>query len=331
MLFKKIKGPKTVMISPTDACNLRCKSCWRLEKKSNLQIKEELPFDKIKQIIKECKELKVKTIDLTGGGEPFYRKDIFEVIRLVKKYGMKATLTTNGTLLDQERIERIIKLGLDDICFSIESGKENINDNLRGKGVYKKIIQTLKILNLFKEYSEKPVIRFATVITKENYKELDSLIELSVKYKISAINFSVLLEWSTNKELSMKKEKDALKILKDIDLKLKKKKIYSNIQSILEYGLFEHEPPKFCFAPWEMIFINSRGEVLACCTLASHYENIIGNVNEQSLSQIWQGNKMARFRKRIKEGNYFKECSKCLPEFTKRYNERFEKWEKKKN
>lgn len=337
MLFKKKRdvveeikknqliGPEKVMISPTDACNLRCKTCWRLEKPDYKRLKEELTLEEIKRILKECKKLKVKTIDLTGGGEPFYRKDIFEIIKLAKKYGFETTLTTNGTLLDEERIKKILSSGLDDICFSIESGEEKINDKLRGKGTYKKILEAIKKINELKKHSKKPTTRIATVLTKKNYKRLDSLIEFALKNRISAINFSPLIEWKTNKPLSMKKERKSLDVLRKLNEKIEKKELYSNLKLILKHGLFEHEPPKFCFAPWEMLFINSNGKVLACCTLASHYESIMGNIREESLSQIWYGKKMNKFRERIKTKEYFDECKKCLPEFTERYNQLHER------
>jgi radical SAM protein with 4Fe4S-binding SPASM domain len=321
----KVFGPEKVMISPTDSCNLRCKTCWRIEKKGYDKIKDELTFDEISRILKECKKLGVKTIDLTGGGEPFYRKNITDIIKLVKDYGFEATLTTNGTLLNEEKIRNLINIGLDDLCFSLESGEEKINDSLRGKGTYKQAVHAIKTLNTIKRDSKKPVIRIATVITNKNYKHISSLVNLAVENKISMISFSVMIEWETNRHLSMKKKKNALEVLKKLNQDLKSKGVSSNLEPIIKYGLFEHEPPKFCFAPWEMIFINSNGEVLACCTLASHHENVIGNIKEQSLQQIWCGEKMNRFRKMIKNKKYFEECRKCLPEFTEKYNKLYER------
>lgn len=321
----KVFGPEKVMISPTDACNLRCKTCWRLEKENYEKIKDELTLEEIKDVLEECKKLGVKTIDLTGGGEPFYRKDMTDIIKLAKDYGFEATLTTNGTLLNEEKIRSLISTELDDICFSLESGEEKINDSLRGEGTYKQVVRAIKTLNTLKRDSKKPVIRIATVITEKNYKHLSSLVKLAVKNKISMISFSVMIEWETNKPLSMKKKKDALEVLKKVNQDIKSEGISSNLEPIIKHGLFEHEPPKFCFAPWEMIFINSNGEALACCTLASHHENVIGNIKEQPLPQIWCGEKMNQFREMIKNKKYFEECRKCLPEFTEKYNKLYER------
>ena len=314
---------KKVMISPTDSCNLRCKICWRLEKKENPNAwkDKELSFDRIKCLLQDCKKLGVKIIDLTGGGEAFCRSDIFNIIKLAKDSGFFVTMTSNGTLLTKEKIKELIDLHLDDICFSLESYDENINDYIRGSGVCKKVVKTIGIFNELKEKKnlQKPIIRIASVITKKNYKKLDSLIEFCKEQNIQGINFSVLMEWKTNKELSMKNEKYN-EVLLRLSKKLDKEKIYHNLRSIIKYGLFEHSLPEFCFSPWEMVFINSQGDVLACCTLASLYENVLGNIQDQRFIDILCATKMQDFKERMKKKEFFKDCNKCLPEITEIYN-----------
>lgn len=319
-------GPEKVMISPTDHCNLICKSCWRLAKDGKY---DELPIEEIDSLLKECKELGVKVIDFTGGGEPFLRKDIFEIMKLIKKYGFFGTLTTNGTLLDEKKIKKIIELQLDDICFSLDGHNAEVNDSMRGQGTYEKIIRTIKTLNDLKKknLSKKPVVRISTVITKKNYKYLDDIVKLSDEILAEAINFSVLIEWDTNKEIWMRDvDKDELtKSLEETKKACERLDINSNISSIIEYGLFEHKKPKFCFAPWDMAFVNSSGDVMVCCTLASLYENLLGNVKDGGFAKIWFGTKMQKFRERIRNGDLPKDCVKCIPEFMKNYKEMFER------
>jgi radical SAM protein with 4Fe4S-binding SPASM domain len=329
----KLKGPEKVIISSTDKCNLNCKMCWRHDKKDDPnKTKNELTFDEIKKIIIDAKKLDVKTIDLTGGGEPFLRKDIFDLIEMIKYYGFETTLTTNSTLLDKKKVETLIQLGLDDICFSIETLDEETNDSLRGQGTTQKIIEVIKLFNQTKNELNKknPKLRLATVITNKNYKKLDSLVEFAIKNNIEAINFSVLIEWSSCKDLSMEKVEwaESKNIFEDLDKKLKKNNIYSNLSSIIKHGLSSHSFPKFCYAPWEILFINSRGEVLPCCILASYYSIVIGNIRKNSLKEIWFGKKMEDFRNKIRKGEYFEKCKYCLPEFVDIYNEKFEKSKK---
>lgn len=101
------------------------------------------------------------------------------------------------------------------------------------------------------------------------------------------------------------------------------------MEPILELGVWEHALPKFCFAPWYMLFINASGEAMMCCTLASLYKNKLGKVN--SLKEIWVSEKIESLRERMKKRIFFKECRRCLPEFTQMFNQMWdEKWNLKK-
>ncbi|MFC1890013.1 radical SAM/SPASM domain-containing protein [Thermodesulfobacteriota bacterium] len=321
-------GPEKVMISSTDSCNLFCKTCWRLEKEENPNrwSDHELTLDEIECILRDCRELGVGSIDFTGGGEPFLRKDVFEILARVKDHGFWATLTTNGTLLDRERIEAVIRGGLDDICFSIESTDAGVNDFIRGAGVCDKVMTSLRTLQKAKRElgSDTPVVRLATVVTRHNYDRLDGLAALAKETGVAAINFSVLLEWSTNRDLSMKglDQGTVMEALDRIRQALDGIGIYSNLASVRRHGLFEHDLPALCFAPWEMLFINARGDALACCILASFYENLLGNIRDTPLTELWFGGKMEAFRARIREGDYYPGCRRCLPEFVDIFNDR---------
>jgi hypothetical protein len=74
-----------------------------------------------------------------------------------------------------------------------------------------------------------------------------------------------------------------------------------------------------------MLFINANREAMVCCTLASLYQNKLGKV--KSLKEVWFGRKMEAFRERMKKRIFFKECERCLPEFTQLFNELYKKGE----
>jgi radical SAM protein with 4Fe4S-binding SPASM domain len=318
-------GPEKVMISPTDHCNLVCKICWRHAKHGKYG---ELGLREIKKVLKDCKELGVKIIDLTGGGEAFFRKDIFDILRLVKSYDFYGTLTTNGTLLSRERIEKLVKMKWDDISFSLDSHDSRINDCIRGDGVFQKVINAINDFEKIKKRfnTDFPFLRITTVINKLNYMSLDGIIELANSLGIEAINFSTLVEFKTNKEFWMRRvnKRELTKSLEKAFKKSKKMKIHTNLKSIIKFGVLNHKKPKFCFAPWLMAFINASGKVMVCCTLASLYSNIVGDINNSSFKDIWLGEKMEKFRKRVKEKKLPKECEKCIPEFVDIFNEYYD-------
>ena len=318
-------GPEKVMISPTDRCNLKCKICWRHAKHGKYG---ELRLSEIKRVLRDCKELGVKTIDLTGGGEAFFRKDIFCILKLVKDYGFVGTLTSNGTLLNREKIEKIVRMGWDDVSFSLDSYDPKINDYIRGEGVFQKVIETI---NNFKKVKGKlntdfPFLRITTVINRLNYMSLVKIIELTNDLGIEAINFSTLVEFKTNKEFWMRwaNGNDLKNSLEKAFKKSKKIRIRTNLDSVIKFGVLNHEKPKFCFAPWFMAFINASGKVMVCCTLASLYSNIIGDIKNSSFKDVWFGKKMGEFRKNFKKKKLPRECVKCIPEFTDTFNKYYD-------
>jgi radical SAM protein with 4Fe4S-binding SPASM domain len=230
--------------------------------------------------------------------------------------------------LSKEKIEKLVKMGWDDISFSLDSHDSRINDYIRGDDVFQKVIKTI---NDFEKTKKKfntdfPFLRITTVINKLNYMSLDEVVELANNLGIEAINFSTLVEFKTNKEFWMKglNEKELRKSLEKAFKKSKKLKIHTNLESIIEFGVLEHKKPKFCFAPWLMAFINASGKVMVCCTLASLYSNIIGDINNSSFKDIWFGKKMEEFRKRVRKKKLPGKCEKCIPEFTDTFNQYYD-------
>ena len=311
-------GPKLLMLSPTDYCNLSCRTCWRLKKDAKFS---QPSFNFLKKIIRDAKGMGVEIIDLTGGGEPFIRKDILELMEFIKKLGMKGTITTNSTLIKRDDIKSIIDMGWDEINFSLDGSTAEINDHIRGKGSYKKVLDAI---GQFQENNgnSKPVLRLSFTITRTNLDDIPNYIKLAKNLGIRNINFSTLFEWNSNKEFWLKTDKKGVEQrLKKSSRLAKKMGIITNLEAIRTFGIREHEPPKSCFAPWYMLFINASKEAMACCTLASLYQNRLGKVD--SLEKIWHSKKMDIFRKRMRKRIFFKECERCLPEFTQMFNQMY--------
>jgi MoaA/NifB/PqqE/SkfB family radical SAM enzyme len=315
------------MLSPTDYCNLNCKICWRRRKNATFA---QPSFEFLSKILKEAGEMKVEIVDLTGGGEPFIRKDIIQIMRLVKRYGMKGTITTNSTLIKKYDVEKIVEMKWDEIKFSLDGSSPKVNDYIRGKGTFNKVLKCIKMFQEVKKKNSSPYpsLRLCFTITKTNLTDIPNYIKLAKKLRINDISFSTLFEWESNKEfwLEKNKKKGLIKILKK-GLEISKKEgVKTNLEPIIKFGIWDHPEPKFCFAPWYMLFINARREAMMCCTLASLYQNKLGKV--KSLKEIWFGKKMEMLREMMKKKIFFKECKRCLPDFTQLFNELYEKVER---
>jgi radical SAM protein with 4Fe4S-binding SPASM domain len=74
------------------------------------------------------------SLNITGG-EPFLRKDLFEILEEMRSANFAIFLLTNGTLIDEEKAEHLARLGVNGVQVSIEGPKE-IHESIRGIGSF---------------------------------------------------------------------------------------------------------------------------------------------------------------------------------------------------
>jgi len=125
-------APSTVVIEPTDRCNLSCPGCYA---KSSCD-GSDLPYDDMVQIIEQVTAMGVSLITISGG-EPFLREKVDQTLtRLARRYSNQGFLIyTNGTLIDEQIAAKMGKLGNMFPAISVE-GFEHQTDARRGKGTY---------------------------------------------------------------------------------------------------------------------------------------------------------------------------------------------------
>lgn len=139
--------PMTVSFLVTDRCCLRCKHCFnhRTRKDDFEKAKNELTTDEIEKL---SKSMGFFTTALICGGEPFLRDDLHEIVRMfrVNNNAQWFSSSTNGQLTDKvvtqmEHISKQFKNKSYTMNFSFE-GFEDENDEIRGKGAFKKSVET---------------------------------------------------------------------------------------------------------------------------------------------------------------------------------------------
>lgn len=119
--------PDAAWLNPTDNCNMRCIMCnqWR-ETKTN-----ELTTAEWKGVIDQLAGIGIKKVGFNGG-EPLLCKDLPEILAHVRSRGMTSALITSGFLLDDAKLEALLKAGLSHITMSID-GVEAEYEKIRGR------------------------------------------------------------------------------------------------------------------------------------------------------------------------------------------------------
>lgn len=124
----------------TEKCNLRCKHCYQEGRTMG-----EMSLADVKSIVgevshmisswEETYSIKFSRSFNVTGGEPFLRRDIFDILEEMGNYGFDLYLLSNGTLITKEISRALAALGVKGVQVSIE-GPESVHDEIRGRGSF---------------------------------------------------------------------------------------------------------------------------------------------------------------------------------------------------
>lgn len=295
----------------TDSCNLFCDFC---SVKTN-QFKNEIPIEKIKNIIIEAKKNGLEELHLTGG-EPTLRKDLEEIVSFASLQDLNVRLITNGTLLTKKRLKRLVDCGLKSIMVSLD-GMENYHNNVRGEGTYHKALKT--ICNAIDLKMFVRVNSVAWVDNKNEIMQLAKLInELGVDvYSIflgSPLGYAIEHKGNVIKPLDWQKfclslQKLVLKENYSTKIIVEKGFLYSN-EKTFDVKTLEGRG-RGCYnitGYTDYILIRSNGDVYPC-VFFSNEASPMGNIYDKTLEEIVLSFNNNTFYREI--GKIPKECREC--------------------
>jgi len=100
-----------------------------------------------KKTITQLKAAGIREINLTGG-EPLMRKDIFDIIRHARSLGIAIGMTSNGFMMNEQRVAELIASGVTTISVSMDATNEKF-DEIRGvKGGYDRLLKACELLSV---------------------------------------------------------------------------------------------------------------------------------------------------------------------------------------
>lgn len=135
--FSQDKKP-VVVWNMTRRCNLKCVHCYAQAK--GMAGVDEIDTENAKKMIDDLAAYGSPVL-LFSGGEPLVREDLAELAGYATKMGMRAVISTNGTLITPEKARELKKVGLSYVGVSLD-GMEEVHDGFRGvRGSFKKALE----------------------------------------------------------------------------------------------------------------------------------------------------------------------------------------------
>lgn len=275
--------PCTIEIELTNFCNFDCIFC-----PNAVHIREKgiMSFQTFKNIIDEVENFKRIYIVFSGFGESLLDREMIDKLDYLyeKRIASHVELVTNGFLLTEKMCQSLCKRKLVDVL--------NISVDAAGAETYRKIhafdgfsvvMQNLEYLNRIKKTNNQ------------------SYPFVSVRFKTFSFNKGQFSEFVKKFNPIANEIKAYVNIFRWPESEIK-------IDSIEERKFIRIVCPNL----WEGIRINWNGDVVLCCM---DYEGkvVLGNINEQTLINIWNGSQIQNYRDRHKkfQFNYLKICRDC--------------------
>lgn len=285
---KLTEYPIHLDIEATSACNFLCTMCPRTEMMENKTFwkVENFNFDKYKKIIDEGAPRGLRSIKFQYLGEPLVNKNLVKMIKYAKDAGVVDVMfNTNASLLTEKKSEEIIKSGVDKVFFSFDSPYREQFNKIRVKGDYDQVLNNIKLFMSVKKRlkSDTPITRVQMVKMKENESEWEDFQKLFD----GVVDTVAWIDYLDHGTQSSFKDKGTVSL---------------------------NRKATFCCPQlWQRMFIHPDGVVTPCCTDSNRDLNM-GNINKNSVQEIWNNEKYQKMRKLHREGRMkeIKLCSTCI-------------------
>ena len=165
-------------------CNLTCKHCYSISADTNFP--GELSFKQVCTVMDDLNGFKVPVLILSGG-EPLLRPDIYDIAKRAKAQGFYVGLSSNGTLIDENNIDRIAECDFNYVGVSLDGLGATHDKFRRLDGAFE---ASLKGIRLCRDLGLKIGVRFT--MTKDNAHDLPGLLKLVEDEGIDRFYFSHL-------------------------------------------------------------------------------------------------------------------------------------------
>jgi 12,18-didecarboxysiroheme deacetylase len=323
--FSRDKRP-VVVWNITRRCNLKCVHCYAHAKDRSFD--DELSTEDGKRLIDDLASFGAPVL-LFSGGEPMVRKDLPELADYAVKKGMRAVISTNGTLITSQMAETLKEIGLSYVGISID-GMEEINDKFRGMtGAFKSALQGIENC---KAAGIKVGLRFT--INKFNAAEISNIFDLLEDMEIPRVCFYHLVYAGrgsklVDEDLSHEESRKAVDLIMDRTKALHEKGKPKEVLTVDNhadgpylYLRLLRENPERAKEVLELLKMNegnNSGRGIGCISwdgevYADQFwrHHSFGNIKDRPFSEIWTDTSEPLMKKLKQKVKYVKDrCAGC--------------------
>lgn len=320
------RGPVHVELDLTDRCNVDCYFC----NQQDLRTKESIPQPKLTELIDELAENGLKSVRLSGGGDPLFHRDVLRVMdHLATRDVVIDNLTTNGVALTAEVATRLVRNKAREVIFSLNAA--DAADYARMMQVkpalFDKVLENIRALVAVRGDSIYPSIVVQFLLDKANVHRLVDMYELGrslgpdriainavLEIPLARIDPAVLLATDDRDaaepliEEILRRDRDAGLLQIDFavagwndTLDAVRRRLGAPAHNAYPTAPSFKDENGGCFFAWYTAAITGNGDIRPCCLLLPTVKPL-GNIHQgQSFAEHWNGPAFAKMRDEMRE------------------------------
>jgi radical SAM protein with 4Fe4S-binding SPASM domain len=288
--------PISISVEPTTSCNLRCPECpsgLRSFTRPTGMLQESL----FRKAIGELADT-LTYLTFYFQGEPYLHPEFLSMVDFASSKGIYTATSTNGHFLREEAARDTVASGLDRLIVSIDGTTQETYEAYRVGGKLEKVIEgTLNVVRMKKALkSLTPHIVFQFLVVKPNEHQIKDVYKLAKEIGVNqvALKTAQIYDFENGSDL-----------IPDNPRYSRYKKTTEG-KFVVKNELLDH-----CWKMWNSCVITWDGKVVPCCfDKDAHF--VLGDLNQNSFVEIWQGEKYQNFRKSLlKSRSEIEMCRNC--------------------
>lgn len=321
------RGPVHAELDLTDRCNVACYFC----NQQDLRTKESIPQPKLTELIDELAGNGLKSVRLSGGGDPLFHRDVLRVMdHLATRDVVIDNLTTNGVALTAGVATRLVRNKAREVIFSLNA--VDAADYARMMKVkpalFDKVLENIRALVAVRGDSIHPSIAVQFLIDKTNVHRLVDMYELGRSLGPDRIAINAVLEIPRARidpavllatddraatepliEEILRRDRDAGLLQIDFavagwndTINAVRRRLGAPAHNAYATAPSFKEENGGCFFAWYTAAITGNGDIRPCCLLLDPAVKPLGNIHDgKSFAEHWNGPAFVKMREEMRE------------------------------
>jgi radical SAM protein with 4Fe4S-binding SPASM domain len=288
--------PFTISIEPTTACNLRCPECpsgLRSFSRPTGNLRADFFRRTIDDLYRD-----LYFLIFYFQGEPYINPEFLDMVKYASQKGIYTITSTNGHFLSEENARRTIESGLDRLIISVDGSTQEVYEQYRKSGNLDQVLQGARNVVKWKKQlgSKTPHLIFQFLVVRPNEHQIPEIYRLAKEIGIDEVKLKTaqIYDYAQgNSLIPVQDQYSRYRQQADGSYRIKNK-------------LLNH-----CWKLWHACVITWDGMVVPCC-FDKDAQYRMGNLQDQSLREVWQQKPYQEFRKNILKGrDQIDICTNC--------------------